>query len=79
MEQDISQVVRAITVASDPSQVVLHQEALTFLSSVQQNAQTNWRVGLTLFLDINPDGTRKYTNDARFYALRIVDEFLEGR
>ncbi|KAH8831825.1 armadillo-type protein [Flagelloscypha sp. PMI_526] len=79
MEQDISQVVQAIEVASDPSQGALHQQALSFLSTVQQNSHTTWRLALSLFLDVNPDGSRRYSNDARFYALRIIDDFLDNR
>lgn len=79
MEQDINQIVQAISIASDPAQGNLHQEALAFLGGVQQNANESWRLAIPLFCDYNPDGTRKYSQQARFFALRILEDFFDNR
>ncbi|KAG7089605.1 pre-tRNA nuclear export protein [Marasmius oreades] len=79
MDQEIEQVVQAITIASDPSQSSLHQEAIGYLSTIQQNASEAWRIALHLFVDLNADGTRRYTPQARFFALRVLDEYLDNR
>ncbi|KAH9838251.1 armadillo-type protein [Rhodofomes roseus] len=79
MEQELNQVVQAIAIASDPSQVALHQQALQFLSTVQQNAENTWRLALAVFVETNPNGSRKHAAQARFYALRVLDEFLDNR
>jgi exportin-T len=79
MEQDIEKIVQAITIASDPRQSALHAQALEFLSSIQQNPDNAWRIGLSLFVDVGADNTRKYPPQVRFYALRILDDFLETK
>ncbi|KII89963.1 hypothetical protein PLICRDRAFT_40145 [Plicaturopsis crispa FD-325 SS-3] len=79
MEQDLDRVVQAILIASDPTQGTLHQQALEYVGSVQQNAETTWRLALALFVDANPDGTRKYPPQARFFALRVLDDFFDNR
>jgi len=79
MDQEIEKTVQAIAIASDPLQGSLHQEALAYLSSVQQNANETWRLAVPLFFDANQDGTRKYPPQARFFALRVLDEFLDNR
>ncbi|CAL1716709.1 unnamed protein product [Somion occarium] len=79
MDQDLGQLVQAILIASDPSSGVLHQQALEYLSNIQQNAANTWRLALTLFVERGPDGARKYPPAARFFALRVLDEFLDNR
>jgi exportin-T len=79
MESEIDQVVRAILVASDPSQGALHQQALAYLQTIQQNAANTWRLALAIFVDGNADGSRKHAPQARFFALRVLDDFLDNR
>ena len=79
MDQELEQLVQAILIAADPTSGNLHQQALEYLSTVQQNATNTWRVALSLFVDRNPDGSRKYPTAARFFALRVLDEFLDNR
>ncbi|TDL25856.1 ARM repeat-containing protein [Rickenella mellea] len=79
MEQEVNQVVQAILVAWDPAQSALHQQALQFLSSVQNNSSETWRLGLALFVETGPDGRRKHHPQARFFGLRILEEYLENK
>ncbi|PPQ68668.1 hypothetical protein CVT25_012322 [Psilocybe cyanescens] len=79
MEQQIDQVVQAIDIAFDQTQISLHQQALAYVSTIQQNANETWKLALRLFVDQNPDGTRKYPAQARFFGLRVLDEFLDNR
>lgn len=79
MEEEVNQVVQAIQVAADPAQTALHPQALNFLSTVQSNAKDTWRLGLALFVDANVDGSRKHSQQARFFGLRILDDFLDSR
>ncbi|TEB33368.1 KapM protein [Coprinellus micaceus] len=79
MEQQIEQVVQAIAIASDPSQTALYQQALGYIQNIQQNANETWRLALHIFVDSNGDGRRKYPTQARFWALRVLDDFLDGR
>ena len=79
MDQELEQLVQAILIAADPTSGNLHQQALEYLSTVQHNAPNTWRVALSLFVDRNPDGSRKYPTAARFFALRVLDEFLDNR
>lgn len=78
MEQDLSQFVQAILIASDPSQSSLHQQALEYLSAIRQNSST-WRLALAVFVDAGPDGSRRHPPQARFFALRVLDDFLDNR
>ncbi|KAH9928319.1 armadillo-type protein [Fomitopsis serialis] len=79
MEQELNQVIQAIAIASDPTQVALHQQALQFLSTIQQNAENTWRLALAIFVETNSNGSRKHAAQARFFALRVLDEFLDNR
>jgi len=79
MQQDLDQVVQAISIASDPLQVSLHQEALAYLSTIQQNANDTWRLALTLFVGQATERERKYPPQARFFALRVLDDFFDNR
>lgn len=80
MEQEIDRFVQAILIAVDPSQVVLHQQALEYLSNVQQNVHETWRLALTVFVEMGPQGQdRKYPLQARFSSLRMLDEFFDNR
>ncbi|KAF9223423.1 ARM repeat-containing protein [Gyrodon lividus] len=80
MEQEINRFVQAILVAIDPSQVALHQQALEYLSNVQQNVHGTWRLALTVFMEMDPSGQgRKYPPQARFSSLRMLDEFFDNR
>jgi hypothetical protein len=79
MDGEVDQVVQAIAIASDPSQYSLHQQALEYLQTIQQNAAQTWRLALAIFVDANPDGVRKHHPQARFWALRVLEDFLEDR
>ncbi|KAJ7707736.1 armadillo-type protein [Mycena rosella] len=79
MEQELDQVIQAITIASDPTQAALHQQALNYLGSIQQNAENTWRLALPLFVDTTADGARKYPPQVRFFALRVLDDFFDNR
>lgn len=79
MEQEIDRVVQAIAIAFDQSQISLHQQALAYISSIQQNANETWRLALKLFVEQNADGSRRYPSQARFFALRVLEEFLDNR
>jgi exportin-T len=79
MDQEIDQVVQAIAIAFDQSQISLHQQALAYISTIQQNASETWRLALKLFVTQNADGSRKYPSQARFFALRVLDEFFDNR
>ncbi|KAF8206454.1 armadillo-type protein [Mycena galopus ATCC 62051] len=79
MEQELDQVVQAINIASDPAQAALHQQALNYLGTIQQNAENTWRLALPLFVDTTPDGARKHPAQVRFFALRVLDEFFDNR
>jgi len=79
MEQEISQVVQAIAIASDPAQISLHQQALAYIATIQQNANETWRLALRLFVDRDSGGAFKYPTQARFFALRLLDDFLDNR
>jgi exportin-T len=76
MEEEL---VQAILIASDPSQGSLHHQALEYLANVQQHANDTWRLALALFVDVMPHGVRKYPPQARFFALRMLDDFFENR
>ncbi|KAI0766752.1 armadillo-type protein [Irpex lacteus] len=76
---DLNQLVQAILIAADPTQGALHNQALEFLSTVQQNSANTWRVALELFVETGPDGSRKYPPQARFFALRVLEDFLDNR
>ena len=79
MEHEIDKVVQAIAIASDPSQISLHQPALAYLSTIQENTNETWKLALHLFVDQNPDGSRKYSSQTRFFGLRVLDDFLDNR
>lgn len=79
MEHEIEQLVQAITIASDPAQISLHPQALSYVRTIQENISNAWRVALHIFLEMNPDGSRKYNSQARFFALGLLDDFFESR
>lgn len=79
MDQQINQVIQAILIAADPTQGALHQQALQFLSELQANANSTWKLALTIFVEAAPDGSRKYPPQARFFALRVLEDFLDNR
>ena len=79
MEHEVDRIVQAILVAADPSQSSLHQQALEFLANIQKNANETWRLGLALFVDANADGSRKHPPQARFFGLRVLDDFLDNK
>ncbi|KAK2463400.1 hypothetical protein APHAL10511_004486 [Amanita phalloides] len=79
MEREIEQLVQAISIASDPSQVFLYPQALSYIRTVQESILNAWRVALHIFLETNHDGSRKYNAQARFFALGLLDDFFETR
>lgn len=80
MEPELDQITQAILIASDPSQTSLHNQALEYLSSIQQNAQMTWQWTLALFVESGAEGgERKYPPQVRFFALRVLEDFLDNR
>ncbi|KAH9849715.1 ARM repeat-containing protein [Lenzites betulinus] len=78
MEQDLNQFVQAILIASDPTQSSLHQQALQYLSAIQQNSSA-WRLALAVFVETGPNGGRKHPPQVRFFALRVLDDYFDNR
>ena len=75
-----SQIVSAINIAADPHQDrALKSQAVDFLNAVRVNAKASCTVALTLFLDQNPDGSRKHNHQVRVFALQLLDDFLDAR
>ncbi|KAF8632204.1 hypothetical protein AX15_001968 [Amanita polypyramis BW_CC] len=79
MDHEIDQLVHAINIASDPTQISLHPQALGYIRTVQENINDAWRVALHIFLETNSDGPRKYNSQARFFALGLLDDFFESQ
>ena len=80
MDPELDQITQAILIASDPAQTSLHAQALEYLSSIQQNAQMTWRWALALFVEPGLEGSeRKYPAQVRFFALRVLEDFLDNR
>ena len=80
MDPELDQITQAILIASDPSQTSLHVQALEYLSSIQQNTQIAWRWALALFVEPGAEGSeRKYPPQVRFFALRVLEDFLDNR
>ena len=80
MDPELDQITQAILIASDPSQTSLHVQALEYLSSIQQNGQMAWRWALALFVEPGAKGgERKYPSQVRFFALRVLEDFLDNR
>jgi len=79
MSSEIDQIAQAIAVASDPSQSSLHQQALQYISTIQQNAAETWRLALPIFVGRDSEGRKKHTPQTRFFGLRVLDEFLDNR
>jgi exportin-T len=79
MSSDLDQIAQAIAIASDPAQAALHHHALQYIASIQQNAADTWRLALPIFVGRHDDGSKKYTPQTRFFALRVLDEFLDNR
>ena len=80
MDPELDQITQAILIASNPSQTSLHAQALEYLSSIQQNAQVTWRWALALFVEPGAEGSeRKYPSQVRFFALRVLEDFLDNR
>lgn len=77
-QQLVDQIAQAILVASDPTQIQLHQQALEYVQTTLKDSPESWRIALALLLDTNADGTRKHHPQVRFYALRALDDFLES-
>ncbi|KAG8906804.1 pre-tRNA nuclear export protein [Tulasnella sp. 403] len=74
-----AQIISAIQIAADPSQDrSLQAQAVDFLNVVRTNARESCGVALTLFLEQNPDGSRKNSPHVRVFALQMLDDFLDG-
>ena len=78
MEIEMEQFVQAILIASDPGQNPLHQQALEYLVTIQQNPNT-WRLALQVFVEPDPNGGRKHPPQVRFFALRVLEDFFDNR
>ncbi|KZV62903.1 KapM protein [Peniophora sp. CONT] len=79
MEQETEQFVRAIVIAADPSQGALHKQAIEYLQTIQANVKETWQLALNVFVAQGPDGTRRHPVEARFFALKVLDEFLDNK
>lgn len=79
MSSEIEKITQAIAIASDPSRSSFHQHALQYISTIQQNASETWRLALPIFVDRDSEGRKKHTSQTRFFALRVLDEFLDNR
>ncbi|KAH6913077.1 KapM protein [Coprinopsis sp. MPI-PUGE-AT-0042] len=79
MDQEIERVVQAIAIASDPRPTPLYQEALNYIQGIQGNASETWRLALEIFVATNSDQSRKHPAQARFWALRVLEEFLDNK
>ena len=79
MEQQLDQLVQAINIASDARQANLHQDALRFISTFENDHVNGWRAGLTLFTMSDGNGTRKHSPQVRFFGLRLLESFLEAK
>ena len=79
MEQETEQFVRAIVIAADPSQGALHKQAIEYLQTIQANVAETWQLALSVFVAQGPDGTRRHPVEARFFALKVLDEFLDNK
>jgi len=75
----IQQIAQAVAIASDPAQSALHHHALQFIADIQQNASETWRLALPIFVDRDEQGVKRHTPQARLFALRVLDEFLDNR
>ncbi|PFH52965.1 hypothetical protein AMATHDRAFT_55850 [Amanita thiersii Skay4041] len=79
MDHEVEQLVQAVTIASDPTQISHHQAALAYVSTIQQNIINTWRLGLKIFVETDSAGSRKYPPQVRMFALRLLEEFLDNR
>lgn len=79
MKQETEQFVRAIVIAADPSQGALHKQAIEYLQTIQANVKETWQLALNVFVAQGPDGTRRHPVEARFFALKVLDEFLDNK
>ena len=79
MEQQLDQLVQAINIASDARQANLHQDALRFISTFENDHVNGWRAGLNLFTMADSNGTRKHAPQVRFFGLRLLESFLEAK
>jgi exportin-T len=79
MQQELDQVVQATLIASNPSQGSLHRQALDYLTTIQHNSENTWGLVLSIYVDVSPEGARKYPPQARFFALRVLDDFFDNR
>ncbi|XP_006459374.1 hypothetical protein AGABI2DRAFT_201553 [Agaricus bisporus var. bisporus H97] len=75
----LDQIAHAIAVAADPAQATLHPHALQFIADFQHNAHHTWHLALPLFVARNADASKSYSPQTRFFALRVLDEFLDNR
>ncbi|KAH9945166.1 ARM repeat-containing protein [Epithele typhae] len=78
MDQSLDQFVQAILIAYDPLQSALHNQALEYLSAIQRDPSA-WRLALAIFVEAGQNGGRKHPAQVRFFALRVLDEFLDRR
>jgi exportin-T len=79
MDQEINKIVQAAVIASDWNQSHLHAQALEYLNGIQANASSTWRLALALFVDLAQPGVRKHPTQARFFALRILDDYFSSQ
>ncbi|KIY43983.1 ARM repeat-containing protein [Fistulina hepatica ATCC 64428] len=80
MDQEIEHIVQAISIAADPvpQSLAVQQEALNYLNAIQQSKNA-WQLGLHIFAERSPDESSKYPSQTRFFALTILDNFLDNR
>ena len=75
-----SQIISAVQIAADPTQDrSLQAQAVEFLNVIRGNARQSSAVALSLFLEQNPDRSRKHDTHVRLFALQLLDDFLDSR
>jgi exportin-T len=84
MENEIANVIQAVSIASNPTQQdkSLQSQAVNYLAQVQQSAQGDevWKLALKIFVETNNSATeRKFDPQTRLFALRLLDSFLDSR
>lgn len=74
-----SQIISAVQIAADPTQDrSLQAQAVEFLNVIRGNARQSSAVALSLFIEQNQDGSRKYDTHVRLFALQLLDDFLDS-
>ncbi|KAG8814048.1 pre-tRNA nuclear export protein [Serendipita sp. 399] len=81
MSSPEEQILQAIAIANDHKLQgqEIHSQAISFLNTVRSDSNQSWRAALALFVATNDDGTRRFGEDVRLFALNILSDFLDIR